>query len=77
MQTDQARLMQSELTGKYILFGSCGKHLRQTSKDKSWMETNQIQALSSIQEDEEVLISIMDTMTIEDVDHMEVQQDSD
>ena len=41
------------------------------------METNQIQTLSSTQEDEEVLISIMDTMSIEDVDHMEIQQDSD
>ena len=41
------------------------------------MEKNQIQGLSSIQEDEEVLISIMDTMLIEDVDHMEIQQDSD
>ena len=46
-------------------------------EDESWMETNQIQASSSTQEDEEVLISIMDTMSIEDVDHMETQQDSD
>ena len=41
------------------------------------MEINQIQASNLIHEDEEVLISIMDTMLIEDVDHMEIQQDSD
>ena len=34
------------------------------------MKMNQIQALSSTQEDEDVLISIMDTMSIADVDHM-------
>ena len=42
LQTDEACLMQSEITGKYILFGSCGKHLRQASEDESWMETNQV-----------------------------------
>ena len=77
LQTDHACLMQSEITGKYILFRSCGKHLRQTTKDEFWMETNKIQALSLIQGDDKVLISIMDTMSIEDVDHMEIQQDSD
>ena len=66
--------MQSEITGNYILFRSCGKHSKQTGKNKSWIETNQVQVLSSIQENEEVL---MDTMIIEDVDHIEVQQDSD
>ena len=77
MQTDQARLMQSDITGNYILLGSCDKHSKQSGKNQSWIETNQVQVSSSIPEGEEVLISIMDTMKIEDVDHMEVQQDSD
>ena len=64
--------MQSEITGNYILFGSCGKHSKQANKNEFWIEANQIQVSSSIPEGEEVLISIMDTMTIEDVDHMEV-----
>ena len=42
-----------------------------------WIEANQIQVTSSPQEVERILISIMDTMTIEDVEQMEVQQDSD
>ena len=47
LQTDQARLMQSEITGNYILFGSCGKHSKQTGKEESWIGANQIQATSS------------------------------
>ena len=41
------------------------------------MGANQIQAKSLTQEIEGVLISIMDTMTIEDVEQIEVQQNSD
>ena len=40
LQTDQARLMQSEITGNYIIFGSCGKHSKQAGKNKSWIESN-------------------------------------
>ena len=69
--------MQSEITGNYIIFGSCSKHSKQKGKNKTWIEANQIQATSSTQEIEGVLISIMDTMTIEDVEQMEVQQNSD
>ena len=77
LQTYQAQLMQSEITGNYIIFGSCGKHSKQAGKNKSWIESNQIQVSCSVPEGEEVLISIMDTMTIENVDYMEVHQDSD
>ena len=68
--------MKSEITGN-ILFGSCRKHSKQTGKEKSWIGPNQIQATSPTQEIEGILISIMDTMTIEDVEQMEVQQNSD
>ena len=77
LQTDQAWLMQSKITSSYIIFRSCGKHSKKVDRNKSWIEANQIQMSSSVPEGEEVLISIMDTMTIEDVDYMEVQQDSD
>ena len=69
--------MQSEITGNYILLGSCSKHSKQAGKKESWIEANQIQVTSSIPEVEEVLISIIDTMTIEDVEQMEVKEDSD
>ena len=66
--------MQSEVTGNYILFGSCGKHSKQTGKEKSWIGANQVQATSPTRENEEILILVMETMTIEDVEQMEVQQ---
>ena len=65
LQTDNARLMQSEITGNFIIFGSCGRLLRQMTEE-SRMQMNQIQATSLNQEDDEVLISIMDTMLIEE-----------
>ena len=34
LQVDQARLMQSEITGKYIIFRSCRRHSRHT-EDRS------------------------------------------
>ena len=69
--------MQSKITRSYINFGSCGKHSKKVDRNRSWIEANQIQVSSSVLEDEEVLISIMDTMTIQNVDSMEAQQDSD
>ena len=69
---DQARLMKSEIIGNYILLGSCGTHSKQAGKKESWIGANQIQVTSSTSEEEEVLISIMDTMIIEDVEQMEV-----
>ena len=69
--------MQSEIIGNFILLGSCGRHWRQMTKDESRMQTNQIQASSLNQEDDKVLILIMDTMSIKDMDHMEIQQDLD
>ena len=66
MQTEQARLMQSTITGSYIIFGSCGKHSRRADSGELWMTANQVS--TSAPEDEEVLISIMDTMKIDDMD---------
>ena len=77
LQTEQARLMQSTITGSYIIFGSCGKHSKKADKSRLWIAANQVQVSSSVPDDEEVLISIMDTMTIEDMDSVEAQQESD
>ena len=69
--------MQSAITGSYIIFGSYGKHSNKANKNKSWIGANQLQASSSVPHDEENLISIMDTMTLEDMDSVKVQQESD
>ena len=60
--------MQSTITGSYIIFGSCGKHSKKADKDRLWIAANQVQVSTSAPKDEEVLISIMDTMTIDDMD---------
>ena len=75
LQTEQARLMQSKITGSYIIFGSCGKHSKKADKSRLWITANQVQVSSSVPDDEEVLISIMDTMTVEDMDSVEAQQE--
>ena len=77
LQTEQAQLMQIAITGSYIIFGSCGKHSKKAKKNKSWIGSNQVQVSSSVPGDEEILISIMDTMTLEDMDFVEDQQESD
>ena len=69
--------MQSTITGSYIIFGSWGKHSKKANKNKSWIGANQVQVSSLVPGDEEILISIMDTMTLEDMDSNEVQQESD
>ena len=66
MQTEQARLMRSTITGNYIIFGSCGKHSKEMNNSELWIGTNQVSTLEAC--DEEVLVSIMDTMRINDLD---------
>ena len=69
--------MQSVITGNYIIFGLCGTHSKKPNNNRPWIGNNQVQVSRSSPEDEEVLISIMDNMVLEDVKSMEVQQDSD
>ena len=66
MQTEQARLMRSTITGNYIIFGSCGKHSNEMDSSESWISANQVSTPRS--RDEEVLVSIMSTMKINDMD---------
>ena len=55
----------------------CGQHLKRLDKNNSWIRTNQIQESRLTPEDKEVLIAILDTMTIQDMDPMEAQQGAD
>ena len=71
LQVDQARLMQSEITGKYIIFGSCRRHSRHTEDRSPWIRSNQFQENGSPQSDEEVVISIMGSVNLDDVEGME------
>ena len=66
MQTEQAHLMRSTIMGNYIIFRSCGKHSKEMDSRESWISANQVSTL--IPKDEEVLVSIMDTMKINDID---------
>ena len=40
LQVDQARLMQSEITGRYIMFGSGGRHSRHTEDKNLGINSN-------------------------------------
>ena len=42
-QMEQAQLMQSAITGNYIIFGSCEQHSKRLDKNNSWIRTTQIQ----------------------------------
>ena len=77
LQVDQARLMQSEITGKYIIFGSCRRHSRHTEDRSPWIRNNQFQENGSPQSDEEVVISIMGSVSLDDVEYMEVGTSKD
>ena len=69
--------MQNTITESYIIFGSCGKHSKKANKNQLRIGANQVQVSSLVPGDEEILISIMDTMTLEDMDSVKVKQESD
>ena len=60
MQVNQARLMQSEFTGRYIIFRSCSRHKSHSRGRNIWVRSTQIQENEPLPSNEEVLISIMD-----------------
>merc|ERR1712240_682221 len=59
LQVDQARLMQSEITGIYIIFGSCKRHTIHSGARNPWTRSNQFNENEYHHSNEEVLISIM------------------
>ena len=72
LQVNQARLMQSEITGRYIILGSCSRHTAHSGVRNPWIRNNQFQEDDSHPPSEEVLISIMGSINLDDVDSMEI-----
>ena len=77
LQVSQARLMQSEITGRYIIFGSCNRHTSHSRNRSTWIRNNQFQESGSQSPSDEVLISIMGSIGLDDVDHVEISPDKD
>ena len=71
LQVSQARLMQSEITGRYIIFGSCNRHTSHSRSRSTWIRNNQFQVSESQSPDEEVLILIMGSISLDYVDQVE------
>ena len=77
LQVDKARLIQSEITGNYIIFGSCRRHSRHTKDRNPWIRSNQFQENESSQSDEEIVISIMGLVNLDDAKNIEAGTSSD
>ena len=69
--------MQSEITGRYIIFQSCNRHRSHSGVKNTWIRNNQFQEDDSHPPSEEVLISIMKSIKLDDVDSMEVGPSTD
>ena len=76
-QIGQARLMQSEITGKYIIFGSCHKHTSHSRRRNTWIQSNQVHENKDQDPDQEVLVSIMGSINLDDVDQIETNPSQD
>ena len=74
---EQARLMQSEITGNYIIFGSCRRHSRHTKDRNPWIRSNQFQENESSQSDEEIVTSIIGSVNLDDVENIQADTSSD
>ena len=77
MQINQARLIQSEITGRYIIFGACSRHNSHSRSRNPWVRSNQVQQHRSDSPSNDVLISIMDLMQINETSSMEPGEKSD
>ena len=77
MQINQARLMQSEITGKYIIFRACSRHYSHSRRRNPWVRSNQVQQDKSDSSSEDVLISIMDLIHLNEAGIMELGSSSD
>ena len=65
LQVSQARLMQSEITGRYIIFGSCNRHASHSRGQNTWIRNNEFHGDESQSPDQEVLISIMGLISLD------------
>ena len=69
--------MQSEITGRYIIFGACKRHNSHSRSRNSWVRSNQVQQQRSDSPNNDVLISIMDSMHINETNSMKPRENSD
>ena len=69
--------MQSEITGRYIIFGSCSRHISHSRGRSTWVRNNQFQENESQSPSDEVLISIMGSISLDDVDKVEISPGKD
>ena len=76
-QINQARLMQSEITGRYIIFRSCNRHASHSRHRNTWIRNHQFHEDESQSPDQEVLISIMGSISLDDVDQVEANPSRD
>ena len=76
-QISQARLMQSEITGRYIIFGSCNRHALHSRNRNTWIRSHQVHEDKSQAPDHEILISIMGSISLDDVDQVETDPSKD
>ena len=58
--------------GKYIIFGSCSRHISHSGVRNTWIRNNQFQEDDSHPPSEEVLISIIGSINLDDVDSIKV-----
>ena len=72
LQVNQAHLMQSEITGRYIIIGSCSRHKSHSRGRNTLVRSNQIQENEPCASSEEVLISVMDSINPNEDGNMEV-----
>ena len=69
--------MQSEITGYYIIFGSCRRHSRHTKDRNPWIRSNQFYENGFPQSDEEIVISIMGSVNLDDAKNIKAGTISD
>ena len=77
MQINQACLMQSEITERYIIFRACSRHNSHSRSRNPWVRSNQVQKDKSDSSSEEVLISIMVSIHLNETGDMEQESSSD
>ena len=77
LQVSQARLMQSEITRRYIIFESCSRHTSHSRGRSTRVRNNQFHEKESQSPSDEVLISIIGSISLDDVDKMEISPGKD
>ena len=69
--------MQSEIRGKNIIFGSSNRHTSHSGVRNTWIRNNQFQEDYSHPPNGKVLISIMGSINLDDIDSMKIGPSAD